>query len=327
MRIGSGNMLFAFLFVVAVLSLVAWLTYQRLKKTEDPLPRVNWAPQEKTFQDPRTGAQYEFPSISDKPSLTLTVVVPAYNEQYRISPMLDVTIEHLERKHEQNAEFTYEIIVVDDCSKDNTIGVVMDYISKIGVDKLRLLRLAQNRGKGGAIRRGVLCARGRYILFADADGASRFSDVDKLELQLKKNEVNELGVSIGSRHSNQNEDLVRVEKSIFRKILSKGFATLLNVLGVKGINDTQCGFKLFSRRAAKLLFSLMHIERFAFDVELLVLARKFDIPIVEVPISWVEIAGSTVDPIWDSLKMARDLLKIRVMYYLGIWSSEPLYSA
>ena len=129
------------------------MTYQSLKKTEDPLPRVNWAPQEKTFQDPRTGAQHEFPSISDKPSLTLTVVVPAYNEQYRISPMLDVTIEHLERKHEQNAEFTYEIIVVDDCSKDNTIGVVMDYISKIGVDKLRLLRLAQNRGKGGAIRR------------------------------------------------------------------------------------------------------------------------------------------------------------------------------
>jgi len=110
-------------------------------------------------------------------------------------------------------------------------------------------------------------------------------------------------------------------------VLSKGFATLLNILGVKGINDTQCGFKLFSRRAAKLLFSLMHIERFAFDVELLVLARKFDIPIVEVPISWVEIAGSTVDPIWDSLKMARDLLKIRIMYSLAIWSSEPLYSA
>eukprot|EP01102_Stenamoeba_stenopodia_P000146 TRINITY_DN1010_c0_g4_i1.p1 TRINITY_DN1010_c0_g4~~TRINITY_DN1010_c0_g4_i1.p1 ORF type:complete len:209 (+),score=29.26 TRINITY_DN1010_c0_g4_i1:168-794(+) len=204
-------MLFTFLFIVAVPIVAVWLVVKKLKQGEDPYPRVSWAPQEKTFQDPRTRAQHEFPSISDKPSLALTIVVPAYNEQYRISPMLDVAIEHLERKHAQNADFTYEIIVVDDCSKDNTTGVVLDYISKIGVDKLRLLRLAQNKGKGGAIRRGVFCARGRYILFADADGASRFSDVDKLELQLKKNEVNELGIAIGSRHSNQNEDLVKVE--------------------------------------------------------------------------------------------------------------------
>lgn len=171
---------------------------------------------------------------------------------------------------------------------------------------------------------GVQCARGKWILFADADGATHFPDLDKLTSSMETLVPNDdqpwltEAIVIGSRAHLENEAIA--ERSFFRTILMHGFHFIVWLFAVRGIRDTQCGFKLFSRAAASHLFALMHVERWAFDVELLFIAQHFRLPIAEIAVKWTEIDGSKVTPVWSWLQMGRDLFLIWFRYTIGAWS-------
>ncbi|KAI5641105.1 glycosyl transferase family 2 domain-containing protein [Phthorimaea operculella] len=293
-----------------------------------PYPVVQRFKEEETYNDPRTKTKSKFPSIKDNYEVNLSVVVPAYNEEERLPPMLDEALEFLENRQKSNPSFKYEVIIVSDGSKDKTVKVAETYVEKYDSDKVRCLNLIMNRGKGGAVRLGVQSSRGATILFADADGASKFEDLTKLEAALQditmRDPVNEpelvsscMAIVIGSRAHLEEESLAT--RSIFRNILMYGFHFLVWLFTVRGIRDTQCGFKLFTRKAADTCFSSLHVNRWAFDVELLYIAQTLDIPIAEIPVRWTEIDGSKVTPVLSWIQMGVDLGLIWLKYTIGAW--------
>lgn len=273
---------------------------------------------EKYFYDPSTKSRQLFPSLIDEPSKYLSIIVPAYKEVDRLPIMMKDTMGYLEERQKKDSKFTYELIIVDDGSPDKTSETALKFSEQYGTDIVRVLTLDANRGKGGAVRMGVLSARGEWILFADADGATKFSDFTKVEkgalAAAKNNEV----VVCGSRRHLEQESVAK--RSAFRTFLMYVFHFEVWLFAVKSIRDTQCGFKLFSRRAAQRIFVQMHVERWAFDVELLYLAEKLNIPIVEVDVNWQEVPGSKLDPFTASLQMGFDILAIWMRYFLGLWT-------
>ncbi|EEB05384.1 dolichyl-phosphate beta-glucosyltransferase Alg5 [Schizosaccharomyces japonicus yFS275] len=254
------------------------------------------------------------------PDIKLSVVVPAFNESDRIINMLEEAVAHLDTKFKQTVsdrKRRWEIIVVNDASTDRTVDAVLEYSrSKRLGHSLRVCSLQKNRGKGGAVTWGMMHARGDYAIFADADGASRFSDIDILFDKLVDNEYG--SIAIGSRAHMVNTDAV-VKRSRLRNFLMHGFHSMLRLLGIRDIGDTQCGFKLFSRDAYSKIFPMMHVEGWIFDIEVLILARFHGVTIVEVPITWHEVGGSKMMLLKDSIRMAIDLLVIRLNYTFGIW--------
>jgi len=302
------------LIVVAILALVS----QLLKKVFPPRSDLWVTKGENHFVDPTlSNAVKPFPSLFSNETVELSVIVPSYNEEERLPIMLDESTEYLEKRCKEDPKFSYEIIVVDDGSKDKTSQVALRYSKKFTTDHVRVLTLQKNRGKGGAVRRGMMCARGKYLLFADADGATKFADIARVEQGLKSVERDGLGISAGSRAHLQQEAVAK--RNPFRNFLMYGFHILLSVLGVRGIKDTQCGFKLFTRKTAQLLFPNLNIERWAFDVELFVVAQTFNVPVKEVAVNWTEIPGSKLTPLAASIQMFRDLLRIRSGYMLRYW--------
>lgn len=268
------------------------------------------------------GKKESFPSLFDPYSLELSVVVPSYNEEQRLPVMMEETMEYLEKRQKQNPSFSYEVVIVDDGSKDKTSKVALGYTEKYGEDKVRVLTLVKNRGKGGAVRMGTLSSRGRLILMADADGATKFEDLDKVEAGLKdlNPKPDNMAIACGSRAHLEEESVAK--RSVFRTFLMYGFHFLVWFFCVRGIKDTQCGFKLFTREAAVKTFCSLHVERWAFDVELLYIAQCFKIPIAEVAVNWTEIEGSKLVPFWSWLQMGRDLIFIRLRYITGAWRLE-----
>jgi len=255
------------------------------------------------------------PSIDSVASIDLSVVVPAYNESLRLKPMLDAAVRHLKTVPSR----TYEIIIVDDCSKDVTADAALRFAAKHPDVDLRVVSLERNRGKGGAVQHGVLHCRGERILMADADGASRFQDLESLWTRLDDVQDGGKGVAVGSRAHLVKTEVV-VKRSFVRNCLMYSFHFLLRTVGVGCIHDTQCGFKLFTRDAARPLFQSLHLHGWIFDVELLLLAQYLEIPVAEVPIEWHEIDGSKVNLIKDSIKMGRDVLLLRANYTLRRWT-------
>jgi len=294
-------------------------------KTTTPYPVVLRSKKEKSFLDPKTGQTNEFPSLNEQWSIHLSVVVPAYEEEVRLPPMLDECLEWLESRRPAH---TYEVIVVSDGSQDGTAEVAREYTKKHGPDTVRVLELETNRGKGGAIRLGVQCARGAVILFADADGATKFCDLAKLESSLKDivkadyltapdDVAASLGIVCGSRAHLEEQSIA--SRSYFRTFLMYGFHFLVWLFSVREIRDTQCGFKLFTREAARLCFDSLHVERWAFDAELLYIAQKLKIPISEVAVNWTEIKGSKLIPVLSWLQMGKDIFLIWLRYHIGAW--------
>ncbi|CAF3139710.1 unnamed protein product [Rotaria sp. Silwood2] len=259
------------------------------------LRSFNMAPRsenEKYFQDPIRKSRKPFPSINDSPSKYLSVIIPAYKEVDRLPAMIKDTMNYLEQRQ-----------------------IALKYTAQYGIDIVRVLTLDANRGKGGAVR--MVSARGQWILFADADGATTFSDFTKLEKKaldgMKNNDV----VICGSRRHLEKESVA--QRSAFRTLLMYVFHFEVWLFAVKSIRDTQCGFKLFSRESARKIFLQMHVERWAFDVELLYIAEQCKIPIFEADVNWQEIPGSKLDPFTASFQMGIDILAIWIRYLLGIW--------
>lgn len=300
--------------VLILVSVIAFITATKM-------PPHHEHEEEKFFLNAK-GQKETLPSIWDSPTKQLSVVVPSYNEEKRLPVMMDEALNYLEKRQKQDPVFTYEVIVVDDGSQDQTSQVALKYCQKYGSDKVRVITLVQNRGKGGAVRMGVFSSRGEKILMADADGATKFPDVEKLEKGLSDLQPwpDQMAIACGSRAHLEKESIA--QRSYFRTLLMYGFHFLVWFLCVRGIRDTQCGFKLLTREAAARTFLSLHIERWAFDVELLYIAQFLKIPIAEVAVNWTEIEGSKLVPFWSWLQMGRDLLFIRLRYLLGAWKLE-----
>ncbi|XP_069615055.1 dolichyl-phosphate beta-glucosyltransferase isoform X2 [Ranitomeya imitator] len=269
-----------------LLVLVAIIAHVTARK----MPNLHRHEAEKFFVA-SNGEKKPFPSIYDRPEKDLSVVVPAYNEEERLPVMMDEALEFLEKRQKQRSSFKYEVIVIDDGSSDKTT-------------------------------QGVLVSRGKTILMADADGATKFADLELVEAGLDglKPWPDNLAISCGSRAHLEKESIA--QRSLFRTFLMYGFHSLVWFLCVRGVKDTQCGFKLFTREAAARTFTALHVDRWAFDVELLYIAQCLKIPIAEIAVNWTEIEGSKLVPFWSWLQMGRDLLFIRLRYLTGAWKLD-----
>jgi len=252
----------------------------------------------------------------------LSLVVPAYKETERLPTMMNETLTYLEGRVKKDPAFTYEIIVVDDGSKDGTTELALTFSEEYGEDKVRVLQLRANRGKGGAVKMGVLSTRGKRVLMVDADAATEITDLDKLEACLDSIERDGMGIVCGSRA--HLEDNAKASRSFFRTVLMHGFHALVSTLCVKGVKDTQCGFKLFTRKSALTTFVSIHLDRWAFDVELLYVAQQLGMPIGEVAVNWQEIDGSKLSPLEAALQMGRDLVRINLLYTFGLWEISEM---
>lgn len=229
--------------------------------------------------------------------IALSIVVPAYNEADRILPTLARLIEWLDEDGR-----SAEILVVDDGSSDDTCGVVR---SRAASDsRLRLLENGVNRGKGYSVAHGVREAQGAWVLFSDADLSTPVEELLKLE-----SGRGDAPISIGSRALPDSD--LKKRQPFYREMMGRSFNLLVQTLVFPGIQDTQCGFKLFRADVARDLFERRTIDGFAFDVEVLFLARKHGHTVIEIPVVWINDEASRVDPIRHSLKMFADIMKIR----------------
>lgn len=290
--------------------------------TSETYAKVIRFKEEQFYLDPKTAEKLRFPSIEDESTILLSVIVPAYNEEKRLPVMLEECLDYLEKKLNSDPSCTFEVLIVDDGSNDKTTEVGLSYSKKYGCDKVRVLTLSTNRGKGGAVRLGMLSARGKQLLFADADGATTFEDISKLQNNLKELVKDQpmdkaLGLVCGSRAHLEKEAIA--SRSFFRTVLMKGFHLLVWLFAARSVRDTQCGFKLLTRPTARLCFPNLHIERWAFDVELIYIAEYMNIPTGEVSVRWMEIEGSKIVPVWSWLQMGRDLILMWLRYSTGAW--------
>nr|SVE73761.1 EOG090X0BIY [Daphnia atkinsoni] len=311
-------LLFGLLLVLGCITLMLLFVYL----TSEKYAKIVRFKDEQFYLDPNTSEKQRFPSIEDKSTVLLSVIVPAYNEEKRLPVMLEECLEYLERKMKSDPNCTFEVLIVDDGSNDRTTEVGLSYSKKYGCDKVRVLTLSTNRGKGGAVRLGMLSSRGEQLLFADADGATTFEDIAKLQDNLKqlvKGQPRDgaFGLVCGSRAHLEKEAIA--SRSLFRTVLMKGFHLLVWLFAARSVRDTQCGFKLLTRPTASLCFPNLHIERWAFDVELIYIAEYMKIPTGEVSVRWMEIEGKIIVPVWSWLQMGRDLFLIWLRYSTGAW--------
>lgn len=253
---------------------------------------------------PAAGGTALAPGAGMNAPVELSVVVPAFNEEARLEAPLREAAGWLRQRGRPA-----ELIAVDDGSRDGTAALVRRLSAEL--PELRLIRLPANRGKGYAVRTGVVNARGERVLFADADGATPFAEVERLEAELDAG----ADVAIGSRALHGGD--VRVRARLHRRLIGRSFHLLVRLLTVRGINDTQCGFKLFRAAAAHDLFSRMRMDGFSFDVEVLLMAQHRGYRVAEVPVNWEHRPGSRVNLVLDSARMAADLFAIRAHLLRG----------
>jgi dolichyl-phosphate beta-glucosyltransferase len=232
----------------------------------------------------------------------LSVVIPAYNEEQRLKLSLDKIHAYLNSK-----AFQYEVIVVDDGSTDDTRQSALES-SLCLAGKLKLLKNSQNKGKGCSVRRGILESKGDLVVFSDADLSTPIEELEKLSQHIDSG----YDIAIGSR-SIKGAD-VRVHQPIYRELMGRFFNLIVQATALKGIIDTQCGFKLFKGNIAKEIAGQMLIDGFSFDVEMLYIARQKGYTIKEVPVVWINSPASRVDPFKDSLQMFKDVVSIKKIH-------------
>jgi dolichyl-phosphate beta-glucosyltransferase len=235
-------------------------------------------------------------AASAETSVGLSVIIPAYNEAERIGESLERVKEYCSRVHPD-----HEVIVADDGSRDDTAGVVLKHTN--GWKQLQLMNL-EHRGKGHATRMGVLASKGEWILCTDADLST---PIEQVESMLEVGERHP--IVIGSRSVSGAS--VTHPPPFYRKVMGRVFNGIVKVLAVRGYADTQCGFKLFRRDAARDIFSRITLDGFAFDVETLYLAGRLGYSVAEVPVSWRNDERTKVKLYYDPPRMFLDVLKIR----------------
>ncbi len=239
----------------------------------------------------------------------LSVIIPCYNEQARLADTLRRVTGYLNGRG-----LDYEILVVNDGSTDDTATVAE--AAAADDSRIRVVGYRPNRGKGYAVRQGVACARGATVLCSDADLSTPIEELSRLAPYLDHG----YDVVIGSR-AIAGATLV-VRQPWWREFLGRGFNKVVRLLALRGYQDTQCGFKLFSQRAAQDIFSNLVIDRWTFDVEALVVARKQGYCVKEVPVTWINSPQSKVSVLRDGARTIWDLLRIRLRW----WGRRPAYA-
>ena len=228
----------------------------------------------------------------------LSVIIPAYNEEKRLSKTLEEIDKYLSKQN-----YDYEILVVNDGSKDKTAQVIRDRVSVI--QNLRLIDNKKNNGKGYVVRQGMLEAKGEYRIFTDADNSTSIDQVEKMWPYFEAG----FDIVFGSRDAKG--AILNPPQSPLRRFLGEVFGFLTNlIVGTWGIADSQCGFKCFTKKAAENIFPKCKINRFAFDPEFFVIAKKLGYKIKEIPVYWENDPESKVKFKW-MVNMGIDLLKIR----------------
>ena len=235
----------------------------------------------------------------NSPLLDLSIVIPAYNEEFRLPKTLDAIFAWLGPRPSSS-----EVIVVDDGSSDRTREIVAALQERH--PSLRLVPNGQNRGKGYSVRHGMLEARGEIILFSDADLSTPIEEADKLLTSMREGGYD---IAIGSRAVDRS--LIEVHQSAGREQAGILFNQLVRwIVGIE-FSDTQCGFKAFRRERSRIIFEQQRVERFGFDPEILFLAQRHGLRVAEVPVRWRHDAATKVNVVADGTQMFLELLGIR----------------
>ncbi len=235
----------------------------------------------------------------------LSIIIPAFNEAKRIVPTLESITAFMATQ-----PFSWEILVVDDGSIDDTIAI----LAQLNLPSLRVLTNPQNRGKGHAVRQGMLNAQGEYRLFVDADNATPIESLLPLLATVRSGDYK---IAVGSRAV---VGATEQKRTLGRRVLSAGSRWLIEYWLGLGIRDTQCGFKLYHASAAQHIYRLQTISGFAFDLEVLFLARKLGYRVAEVPVQWTDKPGSKVHPLRDTRRFFQDLTRIKWQDVQGRYS-------
>lgn len=230
--------------------------------------------------------------------ITYSIVIPAYNEGERLGATLEKVLEYVTEQG-----WDAEVVVVNDGSRDNTAELALAFSERDS--RLRLVENPGNRGKGYSVRHGMLQAHGEVIIFSDADLSSPIEEMPKLLDALAAG----ADIAVGSRW--MRADLQTKRQSPARQIFGRVFNLLLRlILGLR-FKDTQCGFKAFTRQAARTILPLQRIEGWGFDPEILFLARKFGFRVQEVPVRWAHSEGTRINPLIDGARMLLETACIR----------------
>lgn len=244
-------------------------------------------------------------------SPALSVVVPAFNEAERIGSTLERIVGYYRER-----DLPFEVLVVDDGSTDATVRVAR----KAG-GVVRVLEQGCNRGKGAAVRRGVFESRGQTILFSDADLSTPIEQWEPMRAILDEG----YPIVIGSRALVDSR--IEIRQPWYRERMGKTFNWILRRLLPLEIEDTQCGFKLFERAAGRELFGRARVDGFAFDAEILFLAKRLGYRVGELPVPWFDSVPSRVHAIWHSAQMLKDMLRIRLFAATGAYDAPPSHPA
>jgi glycosyltransferase involved in cell wall biosynthesis len=245
------------------------------------------------------------------PFVDLSIVVPAYNEEHRIAPTLARLSAHL-----SSQAMSWEIVVVDDGSRDATCAVVEAAMARI--PNLRLVRQTPNRGKGAAVRLGMLEARGQIRVMSDADGSMPPEQLPRLLAPILACTAD---IAIGSRYAEGARS--NIKQPWYRIAWSRLANLVIQRSLVPGVRDTQCGFKAFTAETARALFGVGRIDGWAFDLEILALARRTGFAIAEVGVEWTDDRRSRVNPLRDMWKVMREALTIRKNLRRGVYNALP----
>lgn len=222
----------------------------------------------------------------------LSIVIPCYNEAKVIKKNIDIISSYLK------AKIDFELIVVNDGSKDNTYEVIKN------IAGIKAITYEKNGGKGFAVKKGIEAARGEYVLFMDADLSTNLASID-----LALTHINSADIVIASRHLKAS--VLPVKRSFIRRLMSAFSRSIINARFRFNLSDTQCGFKLFKTCDAQKIITKQKIYNFAFDVEYLYIAKLNGLTIKEIPCVWRDVRGSTISPLKSSLRFIKDLKKIK----------------
>ncbi len=239
--------------------------------------------------------------MTDRPHPLVSVVIPAYNEAARLKPGLEQILQHL-----RATGLDCEIILVDDGSSDRTADVVHRYLN--GTVPLRVLRQDPNQGKAAAVKRGLLAADGRFVGYVDADMSTPFAEIDRFLQAL----ADGADVAIGSRSMTGSD--VQVHQPLHRAVAGKLFGAFTRLVLLPDIADSQCGFKFFRREVAQDLFTRQRLTGWAFDAELLYLARRLGYRLVQIPVRWINDPNSKVKMLTAGPKMVLDIMRLRWLH-------------
>lgn len=233
----------------------------------------------------------------------LSIIIPCFNEESRLPDSLEKIAAYIQQSGRET-----EVLVVDDGSTDRSAAVAQLHYQKL--PGLRVISNGRNRGKGFSVRHGMQAAKGRIVLFTDADLSAPIEEAQKLIKALETNDV-----AIGSRAINRN--LISVRQSRFRELAGIIFNSVVRLILRLPFVDTQCGFKAFRREPCRIIFEQQRIERFGFDPELLYLARHHRLHAAEIPVRWAHSPATKVSMLRDSLQMFVDVFVIRWNALMG----------